>query len=141
MIAGTGSALYRRLYDGGLINDSFGTEVHSGRGYLSAIFDGESKDPKTVYQEILKEIETFRKNGIPAEDVNRVKKSVYGKAIRGLNDVDDVAGSLVNSYFAGVTVFDSIHVIADVTAKDINHRFSVSLHPERSAISIVEPNA
>lgn len=141
VIAGTGSTLYRWLYDSGLINDSFGTEVHSGRGYLSAIFDGESKDPKAVYREIVKEIESFRKSGIPAEDVERVKKSVYGKAIRGLNDVDDVAGSLVNSYFAGVTIFDSIHVIADVTAEDINRRFSVSLNPERSAISIVEPNA
>ncbi len=141
VLAGSGSALYRRLYDSGLINDSFGTEVHSGRGYLSAIFDGESKDPQAVYREILKEIEAFRSSGIPAEDVERVKKSAYGKAIRGLNDVEDVAGSLVNSYFAGVNLFDTIRVIAEITPEDIIRRFATSLCAERSAISIVEPNA
>ncbi len=139
VIAGSGSALYRRLYDSGLINDSFECEVHSGRGYLSCIFGGESKEPRRVYEELLKEIEHFRKEGIPAEDVERVKRSVYGKAIRGLNDVDDVANLLVSSYFEGVGVFDLIHTAAGVTPADIEKRFSFSLQADRSAISVIEP--
>ncbi len=139
IIAGSTSPLYRRLYDRGLINDSFETQVESGRGYFCAIFGGESKDPRAVYREICKEIETLRQNGIPAEEVERVKKSVYGKAIRGLNDVEDVANTLVSSYFSGVTIYDTVNVTAAVSPADIEARFQNSFSAERSALSIIEP--
>ncbi|MBQ4153065.1 MAG: insulinase family protein [Oscillospiraceae bacterium] len=139
VIAGSGSQLYRRLYDSGLINDAFGTEVHSGRGYFSGIFAGESKDPRKVYEEIVKEIVYFRENGLPEEDIERVKRAMYGRSIRGLNDVEDVANLLVSTYFEGVGVFDAVHLIAAVTPEDIAARFASSFDPERSAISIVEP--
>ncbi len=139
VIAGSGSQLYRRLYDSGLINDAFGTEVHSGRGYFSGIFAGESKDPRKVYEEIVKEIAHFRENGLPEEDIERVKRAMYGRSIRGLNDVEDVANLLVSTYFEGVGVFDAVHLIAAVTPEDIAARFASSFDPERSAISIVEP--
>ncbi len=139
VIAGRESRLYRRLYDSGLINDSFGTEIHSGRGYFSGIFGGESKEPRKVYDEILKEIAYFRANGLPEEDIERVKRALYGRAIRGLNDVDDVANLLVSSYFEDVDIFDNVHLIAQVTPADIAARFAKTLDPERSAISIIEP--
>ncbi len=139
VIAGSTSSLYRRLYDRGLINDSFEAQVESGRGYFCAIFGGESKDPRAVYQEILREIGALRQSGIPDEDVERAKKTVYGKAIRGLNDVEDVANTLVSSYFSGVTIYDTVHTAAAVTPADIRARFQKSFAPERSAISIIEP--
>lgn len=139
VIAGSSSRLYRRLYDSGLINDSFGTEIHSGRGYFSGIFAGESKDPRRVYQEILDEIARFCENGLPAEDIEQTKRALYGRAIRSLNDVDDVANLLVSAYFQGVDVFDTVHLIASVTVEDIAKRFATSFASERSAISIVEP--
>ena len=139
VIAGTGSPLYRKLYDAGLINDAFGVEVHSGRGYFSGIFDGESKDPRKVYDEILAEIDRYRKNGLPTEDIERVKRTLYGSIIRGFNEVDGIANILVSSYFQGVGVFDVAHIIAETTAADVEKRFSKTFASDRSAISIVEP--
>ncbi len=139
VIAGTGSPLYRKLYDAGLINDAFGVEVHSGRGYFSGIFDGESKDPRKVYDEILAEIDRYRKNGLPTADIERVKRTLYGSVIRGFNEVDGIANILVSSYFQGVGVFDVAHVIAETTAVDVEKRFAKTFAPDRSAISIVEP--
>lgn len=139
VLAGPASNLYRRLYDSGLINDSFETEVHSGHGYFSSIIGGESKDPRAVYQEVLKEIETFRKNGISAQEIERTKKAFYGKLVRGLNDVENVANSLISSCFTGVGFYDAFHIAAAVTPKDIEERFRKTLCADRSAISIIEP--
>lgn len=45
LIAGESTALYRELYDEGLINAVFDTEVMAGPNYLVNIFSGESRDP------------------------------------------------------------------------------------------------
>lgn len=44
LIAGESTALYRELYDEGLINAVFDTEVMAGPNYLVNIFSGESRD-------------------------------------------------------------------------------------------------
>ncbi len=139
VIAGSTSALYRRLYDQGLINDSFEAQVESGRGYFCSVIGGESKEPRTVYQELCKELEALRQNGIPTEDIERAKKSFYGKAIRALNDVEEVTHSLVYSHFSGVDIYDLVKLTAKVTPADIEARLQASFAVERSAISIVEP--
>lgn len=45
VLAGDASPLYRRLYDGGLINATFDSETDCGKDFSALIFSGESKDP------------------------------------------------------------------------------------------------
>lgn len=65
IVAGEGSSLYRELYDQGLINNTFGTEVMCGRDYMALIFGGESKDPDKVYEAICREFDRFKAEGSP----------------------------------------------------------------------------
>lgn len=141
MIAGESSPLYRRLYDEGLINQEFGTEVFSGRGYFANIFAGESKDPRRVAEEIKKEIAGLRKKGLSEQDFLCCKKALYGRIVRGFNKVENVANGLVSSYFAGVDIYDNIKAAEGIAYKDIKQRFSCSLDESRMALSIVEPLA
>ena len=63
MISGQSSELYKRLFDGKLINNSFGFEYFTGFGYSCVLFAGESNDPKKVAEEIVGEIGRFRETG------------------------------------------------------------------------------
>ncbi|MBQ1452847.1 MAG: insulinase family protein, partial [Ruminococcus sp.] len=52
MLASPTSALYRRLMDENLINNSFSYELFEGPGYCSVIFGGESRAPKQAAEMI-----------------------------------------------------------------------------------------
>ncbi len=138
LIAGKTSPLYRRLYDDGIINQSFGSEVASGRGFFCTIFDGESRNPRKVQAEILKEIERIKANGIDKNDFERIKKAHYGQEIRDFTNPSKIANSLVNSYFSGCNIYDFIDATSKVTLQDVTQRLNKSFMSERCVLSIVE---
>ena len=137
-IAGKGSELYRRLYEERLIDDDFGTELFSGKGYCAAIFAGESRDPKRVMDEIRAEFSNFRDTGIMAEDFERVRRSMYGSTIQMFNDVDMVANELVNSYFSNRDIYAPLKEIANVTLEEVNTLLKEAFQDDKMAISIIE---
>ena len=139
MLAGEGSALYRRLYDAGLIHQDFGTEVFSGRGYFANLFGGESDDPRRVAEELRREIETRRENGLSEQEFAECRKAMYGRIVRGFNRVENVANALVSSYFAGIDLYDNIRAAEEITFRSVKARFERTLDPSRMAVSIVEP--
>lgn len=138
-IAGRGSDLYRRMYEEGLINDTFGKEVFCGRGYFTNVFSGESKDPRRVRMLIDEEIRRFQKEGLSVETFERVRKAFYGDAVISFNDVEQVANEMVTAYFSGRGIYDTLDVIAKVTCDEVNQLLRESFYAERSAISIINP--
>ncbi|MEG1942276.1 MAG: pitrilysin family protein, partial [Angelakisella sp.] len=67
IICGESSPLYRRMYDSGLINGEFEYEIMAGRDYLTASFEGESRDPQEVYRLLCDEITRLREEGLPRD--------------------------------------------------------------------------
>lgn len=139
LIAGEGSDLYRELYDEGLINGSFGTEVMSVRGCFTEMFEGESKSPRTVFTRLLEKIEAVRKNLVTPEEFERAKKLIYGRMVRRFNDIESVAGMLVNSHFSDVLIYDTIEAAANVTLEEVNAYLKDGFDPEKAALSVILP--
>lgn len=71
LIAGESTALYRELYDEGLINAVFDTEVMAGPNYLVNIFSGESRDPDAVFARLTDGVRALQERGISEEDFER----------------------------------------------------------------------
>lgn len=140
-IAGKSSDLYREMLEEGVINDTFGREVFSGRGYLANLFSGESRVPDEVMGRIRKEIARLKREGISQEAFLRIQKALYGNAVMSFGDVDQVANELVTSYFAGNTVYDTLTEIASVRLEELNELLRSSFREDRMAISIIEPIA
>jgi len=134
------SPLFRRLLDSGLINDSsFSCEVFTGRGYAATVFSGESKDPKTVSEEIKKEIIRIKKEGFDTDDFTRAKKSLYGKNIAYLNSADCVGSALASLYFSGFELFDYIDMIADIDEETVLKVLSETMNEDKCVLSVVKP--
>lgn len=140
ILAGESSALYQELYEGGLIAPGFDAEIFTGRGYFAVIFGGESKNPMAVKQRLQQEIETFRKTGVDAESFARTKKALYGRLVRGLNNVEGVANGMISYHFADVNLFDSMTLMEQMKLDDVNQLLKGSLQEELSAISIINPS-
>ena len=140
MISGQSSELYRRLFDGKLINNSFGFEYFTGFGYSCVFFAGESTNPKAVADEIVKEIKSFRENGFDKAAFDRTKKKLYGRMIMGMNDVDGIANNMAISYFAGEDIFTDFDIYKTVTLEDVEELFKNTLDENYSVLSVIKPN-
>ena len=140
MISGQSSELYRRLFDGKLINNSFGFEYFTGFGYSCVFFAGESTNPKAVADEIVKEIKSFRENGFDKAAFDRTKKKLYGRMIMGMNDVDGIANNMAISYFAGEDIFTDFEIYKTVTLEDVEELFKNTLDENYSVLSVIKPN-
>lgn len=140
MISGQSSELYKRLFDGKLINSSFGFEYFTGFGYSCVLFAGESNDPKSVSEEIVKEIKKFRETGFDKTAFDRTKKKLYGRMIMGMNDVEGLANNMAVSFFAGENIFTDFEIFKTVTLDDINDIFKKTLDEKYSVLSVIKPN-
>lgn len=139
MLFGKSSKLYRELYEKGLINNSFSLEYTMQPDYGYSSIDGESAEPKTVYNAVLDEIERVRKEGLCEKDFERMKKVMWGRYIRSQNDVEDFAGTFLQLQFMGIDYFNYYDVYKTVTFEDVKKRFEEHFVKERSALSVINP--
>ena len=139
ILSDASSDLYKSMMDEGLINTSFSNEIFVGGGYFAIIFSGESEKPNEVLARIKAEIERAKAEGLDRDIFEGIKKSTYGSNIRDLNNVEAVASSvLLNSYFEGVTAFDSIKVLSEITYEDVQKCLCERFDTDKISISIIK---
>lgn len=140
MLFGKSTQIYKRLYDEGLINGSFAFSYSMQPSYAYSSIEGESKDPKRVYEMITDEVERVKANGLLEEDFERIKKVIWGEHIRSLNDVESFATSFLQLKFMDIDYFDYYDVYKSVTFEDVKKRFTQHFVKDRCALSVVWPS-
>lgn len=140
VIAGEATPLYRKLYDAGLINSTFTSEVLAGRDYIANIFAGEGKDPDAVYDAICKEIERIKHDGISDDAFTQSKRAVYGRYIGMYARVESVASVMLLSEFSDINMYELLDIAANVTKEQLEARLKKSFDVSKTAISIVLPS-
>ena len=139
LLIGESSDFYKKLYDEGIINSSFSSEVFRGDGYFCSIFGGEARDPRLVRDKLIEEIERCKKEGLDEKKFNSNKKSYYGALIRSLNDAEAVASAMISSGMEKMSYFDIIETVAAVTFEDVQKRLNTNFNTENVTLSIIEP--
>lgn len=139
LLADESSVFYKNLYDDGIINSSFSSEVFMGDGYFCSIFAGESRNPRLVRDKIIEEINRCKKEGLDEERFNIIKKSYYGALIRDLNDAEAIATIMLNAGMEKLSAFDVIESVAAVTFDDVQKRLELQFNTDNVTLSIIEP--
>ena len=138
LLSNSASPLYKELYEQGLINNAFSSEVFFGDGYFSCIFDGESNEPLKVRDKIIEEIERIKKDGIDTDRFEIIKKSMYGSLVYEFNNVEACVNNLVAAGLLNIDLFDITEILAGITEQDIYDRVDVLFDTERVSVSIIE---
>ena len=133
------TALYRELYDEGIINATFGSEVFCGRDYISILISGESREPEKVYKRLKEEFEHLLEHGIPEDIFTCAQRSVYGHYMRSMDGVTGVATSLFNCHFPGVDMYEMLDIAANATPESVIERIKTTYGAEKSALSVIKP--
>lgn len=139
MLFAKGSDIYKKLYEMGLINSTFSTDYSIQNDYAFSSLEGESKDPKKVYEIIIDEINNLHKTGLSEEDFKRAKKVIWGRYIRMHNDIEDYANMYIQSLFMDIDYSDYYNVYKTVTFENVKNRFDMHFKPELSALSVINP--
>ena len=138
IIAGDSSPLYKKLINEGLINDEFSFEYFTGHGYSAVIFEGESRDPKRVAEEIKAEVSRLKADGIDKKLFSAVRCGMYGEAVRSFNSVESIATQMVGCAMSDSGLFDELKYLKSVTPDDIYKRLSL-LENDKTVLSVITP--
>lgn len=138
IIAGEASVLYGKMYNDGLVNQSFGMESLASRDYCINLFAGESKDPEKVYSLITQEINNLKLKGIDKESFRRSQKAIYGRYISMYSSPHAMASVMQTAHFAQIEAYEILDVIANTTQSSLNDRLITAFDIEKSALSVVK---
>ncbi len=139
MLFGKGTKIYKDLYEGGLINDSFSVDFTMQPDYAYSEFSGESENPDTVYEKVMNEIKRVKAEGLSEEDYERAKKVLWGEYIRTYNDVEEFAHAFLSMHMMGVDILNYEDVYKSISFDDVKNRFENHFKAQNAALSVIKP--
>ncbi len=138
LILGESSPCYKRLTDMGLINDEFETEYFTGRGFAAVLFEGESNDPKSVAEEIKKEISRISHQGVDAELFEAVKRDSFGDTIKRYDSVNNIAMMFIDAAVSDYNIFDEIDILKEITLEEVLKYIDI-FDESKAVLSVIAP--
>ena len=139
MFIGDSSPLYKKMYDEGIINDTFYDDQTLNRDYSFIQFAGEADDPYKVKDCIFEEVRRIKKEGLSEDAFLRIKKNMYGKYIKSFNNIESIGNSYSSNFFLGIDLFDFLEVYDTITIDDAKNRFDELFNEDMFVISIINP--
>ena len=136
---GESSGLYLALYEGGLIDSSFGGGFETVDGMAMLTASGDSDDPYAVRDAILERAEKLLDSGIQESDFLRMKRSALGRRIRDLDSFDSTCFRLCAYHFSQFDYFDFPRVFQSITVEDILEFIRRVVTTERCCLSVITP--
>lgn len=138
IIVGKSSKLYKELYETGIVMAPLDLDYEFSKQYAHIAISGQSVNPEKVMEELKKEIEKFKKEGLEEGQFKRIKKKIYGDYITEYNDISGVARMLMADYFKGINSFEYIENHKQVTKEYAEKILREIFDENKMVISIVK---
>ena len=137
MLVGKSSPFYQKMYDEGLLIAPLDMDYEFTDNYAHVMLTGQSRQPKKVQEELLKEIERIKQN-MNKEHFDRIKKKVYGDYIVEYNDAADIARMFLSDYFKGINSFDYIENYNTVSIEYTQEILKQVFDEKNTVLSVVK---
>lgn len=135
---GKHSSFYNRLYDEGLIDNSFGVDYTSAPWYSHFIFGGETDEPERLAQALLTELKRFQTNGISADQVAVNKRKLLGLFIMDLNSLEGTVMAYATDWLQGGDYLARFQALEALQREEVEG-FCRGLDLSKSCLSVVRP--
>lgn len=139
MLFKKGSEFYMKMYNEGIINDTFGGDFTGRVDHGYTVLGGEANDPHLVREKIFEYIERYKQEGLSKEQFERIKKKEIGNYLRYFDSLEFIANNFISYHFRGINLLDYVDILKSISFEDIEKRFVDHFKEEFSVISIVEP--
>lgn len=120
LLLGNTSQNYLKMYNEGLIDDSFGFEFTLDREFHFADFSGDTDQPEEAAKQVKQLILNFENDPeITVENLTLLKKKMLGQYFQSLNSIEYIANQFTQSLFGEQTLFDLPQIIDFIQLEDV----------------------
>lgn len=120
LVFGEETDFYQMLLTEDLIDESFGYQFVLEPTYSFSIITSATQQPDKIKEVLLSELQKYRGNLQDEEAFNLLKKQFIGEFISSLNSPEYIANQYAKLYFEGVSVFEMLDIIENITLESIN---------------------
>jgi len=136
---GPSSPLYSRLYETGLINNSFGGCYEDAPECAFFAVNGESKAPGEVRDFLLEEAARISREGLDEKLWEKQKKAAYGIAVRQLNSLENTCIEMAQAHFLGEDFLDFPALYHSIQKEEAEQMIAQWCTAQRASLSIIWP--
>jgi predicted Zn-dependent peptidase len=131
---------YNRLYNEGLIDETFSFDYTQENGFGFAMVGGDTRDPDKL-AETLKAIffEATKGTAITEESLNRTKRKKIGAFLRAVNSPEYIANQFTRYAFNEMDLFAVVPTLEAITLEDVQKAASEIISEERFSVCQVVP--
>ena len=138
LVFGEETDFYQSLLNDDLIDDSFGYQFVLEPTYSFSIITSATHEPDQLKDRLLTELKKYRGNLKDSEAFELLKKQFIGEFISNLNSPEYIANQYAKLYFEGVSVFDMLDIVENITLDSINETAKQYLNIDRLVDSRLE---
>ncbi|MTV82995.1 EF-P 5-aminopentanol modification-associated protein YfmH [Secundilactobacillus folii] len=111
---------FLKLYDQGVIDDSFGYNIEIQRDAHHVIMAGEAEDPQAFEEAILSILKGFTEKLQRASNrFEAVRREAIGNTLTSFNSLEAIANQFDDQLYAPASLFDEVKVINSLTLEDV----------------------
>ena len=136
---GESSELYLRLYEEGIIDSSFGGGFETIDGCAMLLCSGDSDDPEALREAVLAQAQKIAAEGVPEDAFLRMKRSAFGRRVRGLDSFDGTCFRVCAYHLSGYDYFRFPEIYEKITADEIQAFLSRVVTRSRCSLSVIYP--
>ncbi len=136
---GNSGSVYLKLYEQGLVDDTFSYSYTADRGYGFAMLGGETDDAARTRRILTRETSAALDKGLSVAQFERVRNKVIGDYARAFNSPDRIAQMMVGHHMRGTVLSDYRDELFRLTRRGLNQRMRDLLDPDVGCYAVVTP--
>ncbi len=140
MLFGRSSAAFERLYEDGLIDESFAASHSAESSFGFTTIGGDTDDPERLERELRAVLDRALTTGLDRTAFGRVRRKLHGSMLQGLDSPENVAYSLLSDHFRGVQPFVALPLVDALRIEDLELRLREHVRQDALAVAVVRPS-
>ena len=138
LIFGEETEFYQELLNDDLIDETFGYQFVLEPTYSFSIITSATNHPDQLKQLLIKQLKDNKGNLTDVEAFDLLKKQFIGEFISSLNSPEYIANQYEKLYFEGVSVFDMLNIVENITLESVNETSQLCLDLDEMVDSRLE---
>lgn len=138
LVFGEETDFYQNLLNKDLIDETFGYQFVLEPSYSFSVITSATQKPDELKELLLNELKTYRGQLVDQEAFDLLKKQFIGEFISSLNSPEYIANQYAKLYFEGVSVFDMLEIVENITLESVNETAELFLNFDQFVDSRLE---
>ena len=138
LVFGEETEFYQQLLNKDLIDETFGYQFVLEPSYSFSIITSATQQPDLFKQLIMDELRKYKGNLKDQEAFDLLKKQFIVEFISSLNSPEYIANQYAKLYFEGVSVFDMLDIVENITLESVNETSELFLNFDQLVDSRLE---